>query len=320
MLVWNAMPSMTDVMSAILRAGRVDVAHRRDLRGRPLRRLRGPRRRPTRRGCPRAMCSPRSAARWTWISSMLAAVSSRLLACVAMRSEMLAAARRDAPCRIEHVRRRAAHLRDDAREAGRRSPSMACIRRLMSSSRFEIEAHGQVARGDPLRRVRDLGERLAHELFHGEEQRRDDTAPTTASPSSRKRFAAGVHIGEQFVAIGDAADHPLPLRHRGEGDFLGPPWIFASASAMSAPSNASCPSRASSICLNGATRSSRRLAFVARMHEQLAAILAARCIDDEVVAVVADFQLADVLLQLGDLGAHVHAQRKARRSRGPKRR
>ena len=203
-----------------------------------------------------------------------------------------------------------AHLRDDPREAVAdpvdrlHEPADLVVARMAARGRAVTDAHAEIARrialGGPCRRI----ERPAHDAaYHDDEQRRERRDEHGAD--HQEAVAGGAHGGEQFVVERDAADEPLPLRNRRERhEFRGRAAIVRGRVGRRVRE----PPLAGREHLRiRRTRVVGRPAVGIRMHDEGAARRALRRIEHEVVAVVADLQRADAVLDELEFGADVEA-------------
>ena len=115
---------------------------------------------------------------------------------------------------VRHIRRRIAHLRNDAREA-----LADAVDRLHQAADFIgarvralRHAHAQIARGETFGRLRGFIERTAHEAAH-RKQEHDREHAHQHETDQQEFIACRDDVRHHFLAWRDAAHQPLPFRH-----------------------------------------------------------------------------------------------------------
>ncbi|MDR8957425.1 hypothetical protein FEP76_05954 [Burkholderia multivorans] len=236
----------------------------------------------------------------------------RLLDAACLRRDSrgdVAAAGRDADRAARDVGRTAAHLRDDLRE-----PVADPVDRLHEPADFVVadgvargavaDPHAEVAGRVALRRACRRIERPAHDAAHDEREQhgeRDDEHRADQQEAVARR----AHVGEQFVVERDAADEPLPLRNRRKRhEFVGRPRVVRGGIGRRVRETTFAGREHLRVRRAGVVGA---LAGRVGVNDERAARCAARRVEHEVVAVVADLQRADAVADELQLGADVDA-------------
>ncbi|KOS92894.1 methyl-accepting chemotaxis domain protein [Burkholderia mallei] len=166
------------------------------------------------------------------------------------------------------------------------------------------DPHAEVARGEALGCMRGRIERAADDaLDDRDEQRREREHERAAD--RREAVARRAHVGHHFVVDRDAADEPLPLRNRHERHELRARAVVAGGGVGRRVGQLAFP-RGEHLRV-GRGRVVGALARARRMDEQGAARGAVRCVEHEVVAVLADLQLANAVFDEPHFRADVDA-------------